>query len=554
MLSGFPKISGSLKGNTRRPNIKDVVIRDWSGGLKITDNNVTLRSKYSTVLQNLEVNEDNSFSARFGYREFANVVKSDIINAYYFNNHIIAVLKNGDIVAISNTKVVTTIWDQQIANDLPFNPTGWSDNLNIVNFITFKKDLIIVNGKDKPVIIDENLKVTYLQDLINGSNVNVPIGSLIASNKQYVIIAGVEESATIYISSMNTSGTWPGDAAPNDSTTFDLSNYVGSNSRRIRAIKNFRNYVIVFFETTMVIIELGNYNDANIHVPRVVDDFSQSGILNHNCVLSTDKDLIFFNRNGVFSAEKNVLGSSLETSPISKNLDEEYYLTISKLSANAKGTFIVDDAANKRMLFFFNLDSSKKVYALKYNDNFTKRRWSEITGFDFDGAVISTLKRVFFFKGTRLYLQGNSIFENEQFYLDDIDYLGNNGQEIFIDYESPWLDANDRLTTKRLINIISDSLGDANFTLDIFVDKFYKDENGEYNPALSFNLTAGDKKGFGNVSEPTTYGSGRGTNTERFYRAAVKFKFIKFRIHGQISNPLTIQSLGLIYSKGNYLR
>lgn len=550
MIRAFPTMNNY---RPRAASVSDVVIRNFSGGLKITENSGSLQNRYATVLQNMSVNDDTSLSLRFGTKLFLDLKDADIVNAIEFNDRFVVVLSNGVIYTVTPNGSAKVIWNNAIANSLFGSPDGWRGGITNVDFVTFKRDLIITNGRDKPVTIDQDFKVTYLQDLLTGSNVNVPISSFIASSNQFVVMADVDETAILYISARSAAGTWPGDPEPNDATTFDLSTYVGTNSRRIRAIKSFRNYTIVFFETTMVVLQLGGYNEAGIHTPQVVDDFTNSGIINSRCAISTDRDLVFLNEQGIFSAARNVLGNSVESRPISDNLGDDFITDVVKLSEDVAGTFIVEIKAERRLWFFMNLVDSVKVYCLSYNEEMTRYRWSEITDVSFSGAFVSSDKRVYFFDGSKIYQQGNQIFDGEDYYQDLMDKSKQNGKPIPFVYESPWLDARDRMRTKRLINTIIETSGSAAFKFEVFVDDIYKDEDGNLDPALSLDLIGDDAAGFGKNNR-AGFGGGRTSSNEQMYRMPTKFKKIKFRVSGNVIDKLAIESLGLVYSIGNYQR
>jgi hypothetical protein len=74
---------------------------------------------------------------------------------------------------------------------LPFAPHGWSNGLDTADFVPYKNELIIHNGIDKPITINRDLEVKYLQDLASGSNVNVPIGRYGCVVSNYHCVAGI---------------------------------------------------------------------------------------------------------------------------------------------------------------------------------------------------------------------------------------------------------------------------------------------------------------------------------------------------------------------------
>src|SRR5262249_39202989 len=156
---------------------------------------------------------------RFGTKWFANVagtITGNIVDMEYFNDRLIVVSSTGQIATVTNAGVVAKIWDTAIAAALPGAPAGWSATTQ-VDFVPWKDQFIIHNGVDKPIIISSAFAVTYLQDLATGSNVNTPIGKYGCIAANYHCVAGISGAlTTVYISARGTSGTFPGDPAPND--------------------------------------------------------------------------------------------------------------------------------------------------------------------------------------------------------------------------------------------------------------------------------------------------------------------------------------------------
>jgi hypothetical protein len=125
----------------------------------------------------------------------------------YFSARIVIVFTNGDIWIVDgaggNKEV---IWNQDIAAALPVPdgeppPIGWSGGLTTIDFVSYKNELIIHNGIDKPITISRDFVVTYLQDLASGNNINVPIGKFGCVVSNYHCVAGIDAQPTlIYIS------------------------------------------------------------------------------------------------------------------------------------------------------------------------------------------------------------------------------------------------------------------------------------------------------------------------------------------------------------------
>jgi hypothetical protein len=183
-----------------------------------------------------------------------------------------------------------------------------------------------------------------------------------------------------------------------------------------------------------------------------------------------------------------------------------------------------------------------------------KKSWCEIQGWSFTAACVSENGRLFFAQGTKLYQYGNSVYSNENYYADYITGASI-GNDIVFDWEFPWLDAGNRIKTKKLKNITFDTTGTSNFSLQCFVNNYYLDGEGAYDPAVSMDFVAGNAGGYGLNAGGyggNGYGGGRRANDERFFALPIKFKILKLRVFGATKLPLRIASLSLIYARGNY--
>lgn len=551
-IAAFPKLR---RRKAAAAAISDVTLRDFSGGLRETENEIALKGKYATKLINMTSDPDNSQVIRFGTKEYA-TCSANIINVVYFRQHIVAVLADGTIEKIDSNGVVTAIWNTAIAAVLPGAPAAWTDPTTHADFSEFRGELLIANGVDKPLIVDKNLAVTYLQDLASGANLNTPIGKFVTTVANYTVMAGIPaQDTTILISATGTSGTWVGDAAPNDSISFNVGAYTGQSSSKIQGIGSFKNFLIVFFESFSVLIQLGSFSSAGTHVPDVVDTYSNLGTVNHKTILATETDLIFTANPGVFSAEKNIFGGTLTTAPLSEDLGDKYPETLGLIDPDDTLSFVVNDRLSKKLFFVFHKeDASIQAFMMRYSQKFTKQSWGEIEGWSFTAGCTSEKGRVFFAEGTKIYQYGNSVFSGENYHMDYIDLVGE-GTAINFDWEFPWLDAGNRIKSKTLKKVHFDTTGSAAFSLQCFVNNYYTDINQTLIPALEMEFVAGNTGGYGNNIGgygDNDYGGGRRANDERFYGMPVKFKILKMRIHGSTKLPLRVASISIIYAKGNY--
>ena len=538
-IRAFPKIS---KAAPKSANIADATLRDFSGGLTIVDDDIALKSRFSSVLDNLLVNNDYSYVLRFGTKEIATTA-ANIIGLYYFAGALIAVLANGTIQKVTLAGVVTTPW-----------AAGWTAGASHTDFTEKDGKLIITNNQDKPVLVDQAITIGYLKDLGTNSNINTPILEHITTVGNYVVGAFGGVNPEIIISSAGTSGTWVGDPIPNDSRRFNLGGYIPSSNGRITGLHSFKNKLIVFFYNAIVVVELGNYDASGMHQPKVVDTIFGVGSLSHKLVTVSEEEFFFMSANGVYSVNKNTFG---ETFRSKERSDAIRKLMIKNLPTAAglevSDSFAVEDRNNNRIFYSVKrADGTKFLVSLTYSPQGDKLHWSTLSGWDFDGACVSEQKRVFFYKGNKIYQYGNDIYAGENFYADYITAANPVGVDITFDWETPWLDANIRQKKKKLLFINGDTGGTASFNLAAFVDKFYRNNLGALVPAVSMQLRAGEAIGYGYPS--VGYGGGRRFSDERPFGFPTEFKLIKLKVTGATKEPLRFVSISMIYQIRGYAR
>lgn len=547
--SAFPQLS---KLKPVSVNVSDATLRDFSGGLRSVESDVTLKSKFSVVLDNLLSNDDQSHVLRFGTNRLASTT-ANILDLQYYTGVLIATLADGTIEAINPVGVVAPIWNSTIAAALPGSPAGWGATANHVDVTEKGGELVITNNVDKPVLIKSSLVVDYLQDLATLTNINTPIGRHITTVGNYVVIAFEGVNPEIIISSSGTSGTWIGDPAPNDSVRFNLGGYISKESGSIIALSAFKNSLVVFFKKAIVVVALGEYDTGGIHKPRVIDTIVNIGCISHRTIIVREEDFIFLSSDGIYSVNKNTLTGAFKSRLLSDAIAPLIYRNLPKVGSEAGYSFAVEDRSKKKIFFFIKKeDNTKFILCLSFKQASVDVTWSVISGWDFDGGCATELKRVFFFKDNHIYQYGNDIFTGEDYYADLISASNPLGDEIAFDWETAWLDLNERVKTKRMLKMTADTLGSATFYLSLFVDKLYKDVDGNYTPALTMEMRGGSVTGYGTPS--IGYGGGRRISEERTYGFPVDFKLLKFRISGAARERLVLTALSMIYRMGSYKR
>lgn len=552
MVKAFRNMNTAKRG--RKAVTKDVTLKDFSGGLYPTDAETVLAHKYAPVLNNMTIEDDFSLVTRFGTKEFA-TCSAAIVAITYFEGAIIAFLADGTVEKVDSAGTVTAIWNTTIAAALPGAPSAWSATTHI-DFAEGNGGLAAFNDVDKPILIDDTHNVTYLQDPATGSNTNTPIAQHVTVCNNYCVVANVHsvDDLTLVISSAGTTGVWPGDAAPNDSVVFELHNYISDGDTTVVGLSSFGNYLIVFLDTSFIVMTLGEYNSGGAHVPRVVNTVPETSIMGHRNLVKTDKDILFMGKNGVFSARQATFTEAFETQSKSDNIAK----LLSKVLPTVPNTttinsFAVQDAIKDKAFFFLeDSDSNMHVYQMSYTKDLKTIQWNTISGWSFTSGCKSAHKRIFLSEGTKIYRYGNDVFADEEYYEDYLDTNGDNGTPIDIDWELPWTDFGNRMKTKQMLRIAADTLGTARFKLQVFVDKIYKDAVGAYNPSLEIEMVGGDTQGFGGGG--VTFGSGRNVSDERQYGMPVRFKVLKLRFTGSVTEKLLITSISYILNLGTYHR
>lgn len=600
------------RANRRRVGgkMRSTTIREFGGGWNVIDAPAALSLKFATVLKNFYRKADGTQALRYGTRYVADVsgeVNGDIVDINYFNGAIICPTEDGEIASVDAVGAVTAIWNSTLAAALPGAPSGWSPDLDSFDFTEIKGSLVICNGVDKPLEIQDSLAARYLQDLATGSNVNTPIGKYCTTVADYLCIAGVAaEPNVVYIGSKGTIGTFVGDTAPNDSVALNVGAYAPEEGDTIRGISSFRNYLFVHFLTATLKIVLGEYDEDGNHVPRIDDTLQKFGIVGHRVSIPVVNDLLFGDVSGVNTIRRNVLSGAVEPSQLSDLISPAYQSQIAGVDQADMLTdiFAVYDRLAGYYMLFVPMDGSdeKRVFVYTFGDKAGRKAWSEFNGWAWRAATSTALGRVFFAKDTRIYQYGNEAY-SEEFSADligEFDATWNNsvnydegdrildadndtvyvcqvehtsavsgtfeedrddnptfwieyeGEDIEFDWEFPWTDANSRARIKRLGFVKMDTQGTSQFTVSIFVDNIYLNQNQDYDPALTLTYVAGDSPGYGGGDQP--YGGGRRTTDERLWSHPVKFMIAKLRIHGSTKKPLRVVTITLMFSEGRYGR
>jgi hypothetical protein len=597
---------------TARSQLQTTTFRNFSGGLNTVADDLATELRFAKTLTNFRRNASGSQQLRFGQNLFTDIAdtnNSPIVDQTYFNNRIVNVCADGKIVTVTDAGTKAIIWSAAIAALLPGAPGGWSTGLTLITFVPWRDKLIIHNGVDKPLIISSAFAVTYLQDAGTGSNTNVPIGKYGCIAANYHCVAGIAGSPTvIVISAQSTSGTFPGDPAPNDAISIDVGAYAPEGAAEIRGIAGYRSYLMVFLQQITLQVQLGVYDDATPpnHTPKFPDNIPTFGLVGSRCVVKVDVDLIFAGLSGLANAEQNTfVTGQLNSSSQSAIIDNTYRSELGNLTDTQKklNTFVVHDRLNNDLIILY---PGGKALVYTTNKKLNYKAWSTYSNMNWTCGCTSLLGRMFLTQGTKIFQSGNEVF-GETYSADRVgDYnhdWGHSvgviagqlyrdtdtglvytsivshttsatgtfeqertaipayweqyfGAEIPFEFELPWTGGRNSMQVKKIKYIQVVSKGTAEFTLEAYVDNLFKDENNNivYDPALSTTFVGNDAPGYNYDLDVDPYGTGRRSGEPRLWKFPVKFKSVKLRFIGSTRKPLTLVSMTFLFSRGGYMR
>jgi hypothetical protein len=558
------------RGQQPQSNLQTTTVRSFEGGLNVSDTDLNMSPKFARILDNMERQTDGSLALRPGTRLFSSDlwdVSVDVINHTYFNGYVIAVQVSGAWTKVDGA-------GNGVNMSLIAAPAGtrpWTNPTDYASFAIFGSDLIGVNGKDKPIIVkgrttDPNyMEAQYLVDEASGSNINTPIGKYVVTFGQYLIIAGVaSDPSTIFISARGTSGTFFGDAAPNDGVNVDLGPRVSLGSSTITGLVAYRDKLLVTFERGVIPLNLGIYTgDPGVHTPSDDGFIQEFGCLCHRSLVSVGDDTFFNDNIGVNSINRVNVFNTLRPVRASHLIDPLTTASIQPLSEAQiqRYMFAIYDLRNFRYMLFVPVFAEDGVtitetvcYSYTNIPTLKVQAWARLRGWKWQSACRTSLQNIIFSRGDRLYSYD---FDNQSTHADrlgDPDVEDGEGEPIAFDWELPWADMKHRMNIKQIRYLALDTTGTAKFTVRAYVDNIHNYHSVD-SPLLSMQFTGGSAGGYGDTPYGDgPYGGGRRSSDERLYAFVAKFKILKLRFSGSTRNPLRFVSISLGYIPGSIRR
>jgi hypothetical protein len=608
----MPRLFSKRFPKPKPSKVQTVTLNGFSGGWNSVDDDISMAARFMKVCTNTYRTPSGGQAVRFGTRFFTDIKpahNSPIVDTFYYNGKMVVVTTDGWVLTVDAVGTVAIIWSPAISATRVGSPTIWNPNTTQVSFVSFKDKLAIHNGKDKPLQIDSSFVVNYLQDAGSGSNVNVPIGQYGCTAGNFHCVAGIPNlPTTVYIAAQGTIGTFPGDAAPNDSISIDVGAYAPEGAAEIRGLSGYRTFLIVHMQGISIQVKLGNYDASGNHKPEFPDTFPKFGLVGNRCKAVIENDLVFAGIAGLSSAKRNVFSGNLDSDYLSSKVENEYRRIVGSLSNTQQliSSFSVYDPLSNS--FITTLPAGEHlVYTSNSKQHYSS--WSKFTGWDWTCGCATFLGRVYFAKGTKIFQYGNKTFGetysadremdrdanwqiNTAFVVDELvyDIVGDKvykcrvshtstnatfaidrtafpayweeylGIPIEFEMEQPWFSGREPMQLKMLRYLSLATKGSGPFTVEAYVDNLFKDEDGEWlinqdgsqiNPQLSMDFVGNDALGFGFDG---VFGGGRRSRDPRLWKFPTKFKSVKFRIKGSTTRALEFINMSFLFVRGKYTR
>ncbi len=596
------------KTQTRQGNIlKDATSRSFKGGLNVADSELNLSSKFARVLDNMIIGIDGSITIRQGTRLFcdlAPISNSYIIGLQYFATSLIGINRNGQMFAVNGQGSAVRVWDQDIASALRPGLTIWSP-CEFVTFEEFNGQLILGNGQDKPLVVDVHIGIDYLAD-VSGSNVNVPIGKIMAKSQNHLCIAN---GSLLNVSERNAGGTWTGDIGTVYTGIFDLKTYVTQGSTEIIGLIDFKNTLLVQFRECIVPIRFvetpaagGNPAALTLSIlePGTIPNY---GTISPHSLQNIGENVLGCDIVGVQNIGLSTFTRILEPDRPSRLVDpllQRHMATLDTTALYNDAFSLFDRRLGVYMLMFpdnVSLHQLKTVgFGYRFIDNLDIKAWHTYSGWNWHCGARSSEGTIFFARNrdTSIFVLGDElnnplnadfIGEQETFtdgttFTDQTGFspvvdINDSGVPIKFTWELPWADLKHRALVKTLRYIIVDTEGSSPFDVTVYTDDLYRlpdagepfsdgtlftDDTGFVrqfpllNTMLRATMVGKDRGGFGEDRYGDLYGGGNSTLTRNLTEMPTKFNTLKLRLEGESMDPLKFIAITLLYQMGSIRR
>lgn len=578
--------------------IQSATVKDFSGGWNTSESELNIDSKYSIIEDNMYYGTDGTLKARQGtelFGELESIATANFVDGYFFFAYIISVAEDGSVYATDGTGSSARIWPK--VGSAPWSPTA------AVSFVEMNGDLHIHNGVNKPIRITTVLNTNYLVDAGTGINLNVPIGLVAAKHGDWHCIA---VGSVLHVSHTRSPGTFAGDPPPNIAASVDLGSRVTRGNKTITAMISYRDTLLVMFEQCIVPVAIA-VNTGGTALEITIDDaIDNYGAFNHRVVQNLGDDVLFCDTVGVQSVARTVFSKTVTPEYESQVISIDVQKAIKKLSTInlRQKVFSVFDTSEKCYMMFVPIDDQlasayERTCFIKVDQTKPRRieTWARFRGWNWSYACRSAEGNIFFGLGKQIYLWGRAGVDNifvdfkgdQETFTDGTtfdDHTGftpvadfeNSGLPIKVVREFPWSFMKRRENIKKCKYIAVDTEGTAPFTVSMFVDYLYEDQdsvgdlftdltafddgtgfdqldNPDLKPQLSMEFMSREAPQFGaQLFGNSPYGGGRTTAEARLYKWPSKFKLMKLRVDGEITEEFKFIAVTLSYQIGSIRR
>lgn len=419
------------------------------------------------------------------------------------------------IVVQESTGAAIRIWDDDIAGFLSGAPAGWGDTAFVSHAqfgadTDFASSVIACNGYDKPIEIDLSNaptdEVGYVRYLVTaeGSNTYIPRARYVTMLQDFVVLAGGYDyttltddpkPTTVWIAAKGTKSCFPDEtvsatcaAVEPAAVEIDIRRYVTTGDVRIRGLGNFRNRLVIGTERVLILASLGGTNsDGSLHIPDLTDVVVNYGTLGHRTFQSIGSDFLMLDGTGVPSLTRSQLADTVKPFRRSTLIEPLIQSAIRVSYKDNVTPMDKDDLADRAWALYNPREAQYMVFIPNHpdpsltteyigfvytiNEELDIRAWCRFRGMKYQCGMTTALDDVFFAEGSKVYKFGSEVYPLYADKIGDPDIDDpTTGDGIDFAWETPWSDFNKRLALKHTRYLGLDTDGDAEFTVDMFLD------------------------------------------------------------------------------------
>jgi hypothetical protein len=542
--------------------LQAAVARDFRGGLNTFDSPLNLNSKYLIDVRNLYPDSNGKLSVRYGTSPFATTATIDkIVGMEYYAGALVVVGANGKIVTVDASGVVVLRWSTAIAALLPGAPAGWSNPITYVSFTQFAGQLIICNGVDKPVTMDELYAVTYVVNPVSGTNTNTPRAKYCTTHDGHLVMAVTPtDTYTVYVSGQGVTSFDP-DAGTNGAN-MDTSIYIDRGVPVITGLATYRDRLVVTYQESILAIQFILPTSAPVEFD-VTDIVSGYGAVSHKAITVIGDEMLLLDTSGVISIKRTALGTDFIPTPASALINTDLQRALARFSNTQLTEYVyaVHDRIAHQVLFFIPVidvvvaTTQNDVFVHCYDKSQSFKAWTRYDAMPYRAACRTTEGRIFYGAGSHVRYYHNAYEPRytdvttivQQNWDDGDPWDDNTGWEegyvevpITFSMNLPWADFKQPLNNKMSKYLSTFSEGIGSYTVNMYVDQF---------------STASLSMYFVQDSGPhaATYAN-RPPNNEQLYAWPQKFMRMRFTISGSTSSAFSFIAIGLLYLTGSIRR